>query len=500
MLRDVQTFIERHHLLERGQAVIVGVSGGPDSLCLLHVLQRLREPYNLTLHVAHLHHCLRGEAADDDAAFVGGLAACWRLPCTIEVVNVPQVAERQGLSIEEAARRVRYRFLVEVAGRVGAKVIAVGHHADDQTETVLMHLIRGSGLAGLRGMLPAIDLGRMRLHVEPWKRNQPPWPRPGLRLVRPLLDVPRAQIEAYCQEHSLSPRFDRSNLDTTLFRNRLRHELLPTLESYNPNIRVLLRRLASVVAADYAFLEEVRTQAWQEIMHLEDEQTISFDLTRWRVLPLSLQRSTLRHAAYQLRPQLRDVDFVHLEQAVQVATQGRTGAQVSLPQGLMLTVGYRTLRLSDAGQAPAPPDWPLLNLDQDECLPVKLPGQTLLPGGAWYLNVAWLEVGDERIFDNPDPWVAYLDAAKLDGPLALRTRQPGDRFCPLGMNGHSVEIADFMVNSKIPRPWRDQVPLLVLQSEVGERVAWVAGWRLDERVRVTSQTQRVARFQFQPSG
>ncbi len=499
MLRTVQAFVERHNLLPPGQTVVVGVSGGPDSLCLLHLLRRLAAPYALTLQVAHLHHGWRGEAADEDAVFVGKLAAAWGLDCSVAVVDVPQLARQQGLSPEEAARRVRYRFLAEVAGRVGAGTVAVGHNADDQSETVLMHLIRGSGLAGLRGMPPAVDLGRLGLHVEPWKRNQPPLPAPGPRLIRPLLAVPRAEVETYCQAHRLNPRFDRSNLDTTLFRNRLRHELLPTLEGYNPNVRQGLRRLASVVRADYELLRAATKDAWAQTVRRESDQEIAFDLAQWRGLPLSLQRSTLRQAAYQLRPHLRDVDFVHLDQAVRVATGGETGAQATLPQGLMLTLGYQNLRLADAGQPPPPPDWPHLNLEPGKRLPVPLPGQTPLPGGAWCLQTIYLETWDETVFRNPDPWTAYLDAAKLASPLALRGRRPGDRFRPLGMAGHSVEVADLMVNLKIPQPWRDQVPLLVHQTARGEQILWVAGWRLAEGAKIGLETERVARLRFRPS-
>jgi tRNA(Ile)-lysidine synthetase-like protein len=329
--------------------VVVGVSGGPDSLCLLHILLRLREEYRLRLHVAHLHHGARGAEADADADFVAALAAEWNLPATIEKQDVPALAHAHKLAFEETARRVRYTFLTRVAGEMGAHKIAVGHNADDQAETVLMHFLRGAGPAGLRGMLPLTPIKDYRLltpflHLTP---NQPtnqltiqPTNQPTNQLtnqlttptlIRPLLEVPRAAIEAYCANHGLTPRFDRSNLDTTYFRNRLRHELLPLLATYNPNIRARLCHTATIIATDYELLTQLREQAWAEVMREERETAIVFDRVTWRTLPVALQRATLRQAAYRLRRSLRDVDFVHVEIARQVGLRGETGAQATLP-------------------------------------------------------------------------------------------------------------------------------------------------------------------------
>ena len=250
LLSQVRKTIEEHDLLVAGESVVVGVSGGPDSLCLLHLLRHLSRAYDLTLHVAHLDHGIRGEESRVDAQFVADLARQWELPATVERADVPRLAEEEGLAIEEAARRARYRFLARVAGQVGASRIAVGHNADDQAETVLMHFLRGSGLAGLRGILPLSPLGELRLGQS--ERDSPL--AAELRLIRPLLEVPRSAIEAYCRDQELSPRFDRSNLDTTYYRNRLRHKLLPVLETYNPNVREVLRRTAQVMAADHELL------------------------------------------------------------------------------------------------------------------------------------------------------------------------------------------------------------------------------------------------------
>lgn len=488
LLREVRKFIRRHDLLSVGDRVVVGVSGGPDSLCLLHLLLRLREEYHLQLHVAHLHHGARGEDADADAAFVADLAREWGLPATLAREDVPAIARAHKLAFEEAARRVRYAFLAHVAGWVGAAKVAVGHNADDQAETVLMHFLRGAGLAGLRGMRPATPFSEYRLLPQ---TDRFPLPERLPVLIRPLLGIPRAEIEAYCAEHGLTPRLDRSNLDTTYFRNRLRHELLPLLETYNPNIRRRLCHTAEVVAADYELLTQMREWAWERVVREETEQAIALDRAEWAMQPLALQRALIREAAYRLRPSLRDVDFVHVEAAVQVARTGTTGAQATLPGGLALTVGYDTLTVADARYEPPPPG-PILPPGTE--VPVALPGRTSLPGSDWVLEADFLEdwtPGEVR--GNPDRWTAYLDAERLGGTPVLRTRRPGDRFRPQGMSGHAPPLTDWMINARVPRAVRDILPLLVAAD--GE-ILWVCGWRVAETAIVRPETRQVARLRF----
>lgn len=486
----VRDTIQTHGLLDHGDKVVVGVSGGPDSLCLLHTLKRLRTAYRVQLHVAHLNHGTRGRASRADAEFVEGIAADWNLPVTVEKQDVPGLAEKHSLAFEEAARRVRYAFLARVAENVGADRIAVGHNADDQAETVLMHFLRGSGLAGLRGMLPLAPLADYRL-LKPFLES-PISSRRLPTVIRPLLDTPRTAIEAYCTDHDLKPRFDRSNLDTTYFRNRLRHELLPELETYNPNIREILRHTAAVAAADYDLMVEQREKAWKDIIREERADAIVFDQTGWQGLPVALQRATLRQATYRLRQNLRDVTFVHVENARQIALDGETGKQATLPMGLALTVGYESITIGEAAETGPPPDEPLLW--SDEPLAVPVPGAVPLPESDWVMEATILEEWDMKEITSADhPWTAYLDANALAEPVQLRTRRPGDRFAPHGMEGHSVKVSELMINLKIPAVWRDDVPLLV----AGGEVAWVCGRRIAEDVTVEAETRQVARFQFQ---
>ncbi|MBN1248100.1 MAG: tRNA lysidine(34) synthetase TilS [Anaerolineae bacterium] len=480
LVRDVAAYIERHHLLESDAALVVGVSGGPDSVTLLHLLRRLAPAQRITLHVAHLNHGIRGKEADGDEAFVVDLASRWDLAVTTERVDIPELARRQKLALEETARRARYAFLCRVAQQCGARQVAVAHNADDQAETVLMHLLRGSGPAGLRGMLPSTLMRDYRLlpHCA--------HPPADLRLIRPLLSTSRADIEAYCREHALPTRFDRSNLDTTYYRNKLRHEVLPYLREINPQISERLRNLAEVVRADYNLLKEFVSVARDTLLVSTLPDALVFDLARWREQPLAIQRAIVRQSAYKLRRTLRDVDFQHVEHAVQIAQTGQTGAQAVLPHQLALTVGYTTLTIGDADALHLPAERPWLPPDAE--IPIAVPGVTPLPNG-WQLHAQEMAHWNmETIRRNPNPLVAWLDRDAVGKAPALRTREEGDRFRPQGMDGAEVRLSDFLINIKLPRRWRDHLPLLVAD----DHILWVTGLRLSQKARVREDSERVA--------
>ena len=498
LVERVQVAVRRDRLVTPGQTVVVGVSGGPDSLCLLHILHRLAPTFPFGLHVGHLNHGIRGHEADADADFVARLADDWGLAATVERADVPALARGHRMAIEEAARCARYAFLSGLARRIGAPAVAVAHNADDQTETVLMHWLRGSGLSGLRGMLPATPLADYRLLTE-WQTwaddSHPPeeplpagLAEPPLALIRPLLGITRAEIEAYCRQVDLHPRLDRSNLDTTHFRNRLRHELIPILETYNVNIRQVLRRTAEVIAADQALLRAQLDATWGKIVRAESGEAVTFDRMAWRELPLSLKRATLREAIHHLRHALRNINFVHVEGALEIASGGDTGAQATLPQGLALTVGYDTLIISSQAYR-ALPDMPWLTAG--ESVPVTLPGSTRLPGSGWVMRAELAEAGEAHL---TGVWEANLDADFVGQAPRLRARRPGDRFRPFGLGGRSKRVNEFMINEKIPAAWREHIPLLVNQAD---QIVWVCGWRPDERARVTPATRRVGRLRFE---
>jgi tRNA(Ile)-lysidine synthase len=487
--QKVAEFCRKQALLAPKEKVVVGVSGGPDSLCLLHVLANLRTELELNLVIAHLNHQLRGSDAQADETFVNEVAARWQLPFRVEARNVAALAHKRKQSIEEAARQVRYAFLWRVATEVGAEKIAVGHNADDQVETVLMHFLRGTGLVGLRGMLPGLDIAGLRLHPDDI-------PAPGLapQLIRPLLEISRTEIGAYCREHGLSPRQDYSNQDTTFFRNRLRHELIPYLETYNPNIRQVIQHMAQVVVAETEILADHLEETWHTVIKDETLERIEFDLPTWLKLPLALKRSTLRQAVHRLRRSLRDINFEHIETAITIVGEGGTGTKATLSQGLMLTVGYNTFTIaSEDISSPILASVP--HLAPGQLVHVNLPGVTPLPDTNWQLRADVLSQGnlDEPQFSQVDRWEAYLDAAVVGSAPSLRTRQPGDVFCPLGLAGHRKKVNEFMINEKIPADWRSRIPLLAANNQI----FWVCGYRPDERASIRSTTQQIIHLKFE---
>jgi tRNA(Ile)-lysidine synthase len=486
ILASLRQAIARHDLLVHDSTVIVGVSGGPDSVCLLHALKSLAPEYALSLHVAHLNHRLRGADADADAEFVRDLAAQWRLPSTITARDVAAVARARKLSREEAARQVRYTFLLEVASANNSQTIAVAHNADDQAESVLMHFLRGSGLSGLRGMRPKTRLAELRIQNPEAGSRRHVTDLKDLYLIRPLLDVPRSKIEAYCDEHALDTRIDATNADSTYFRNRLRHELLPLLETYNPNIRAVLRRTASVVAAEVELLDAHRNFAWDMTLVSQTDEAITFDLLQWREQPLATQRALLRRAIQQLRPPLRDIDFVHIETAVELLQHATTGDQATLPQNMMLEVSYATFTLAPRDQLTLP-DWPQLP-EGITALSVPVPGLTPLPESEWSLEATPVS----KMPDNPPGgFEAYLDASALAAPLIIRPRVSADRFHPQGLLS-PVRLKDWLIGAKVPRAVRDRLPLVV----AGDQIVWVPGVRVGQPFLVTGETTQIVKLIF----
>jgi tRNA(Ile)-lysidine synthase len=477
---QMRATILKHKLVTHGDRLVLGVSGGADSLVLLHALRALRDEFDLRLHIAHLNHQLRGPDSDEDAEFVAALAREWKIPATIQARDLAAFARAQRLSIEELARRARYAFLAEVARRENAAAIAVAHNRDDQVETVLMHFIRGAGLAGLRGMQPKIEMrGATFGLAETRTAIQAP-----LYLIRPLLNVPRGEIDLYCKQHYLAPRVDRSNFDTVLFRNRLRQEVLPYLEALNPNLREVIYHSSIAIADDYDFLAPLIRNEYARVAQ-ERDGAILFHRAAWSALHPAVQRGTLRLGVQRLRSDLRNIGWVHIEDARRLALEKAVGAEATLPSGLMLVVGYSNFVLADTAHGIPLPDIPLLHA---KSLEVPPQGTLALPDSNWVVET---EVTPEKP-ETQDRWTAVLDFAMCRGERALRHRRPGDHFQPAGMEGHTRSLHDFMIDEKIERTARALLPLLV----VGDRIVWVCGLRVDERARVTPYTREFWRVTF----
>lgn len=456
----VQTLWQAQGILPT-DPLVVGVSGGVDSLALAHLLRQLHDPAALIL--VYLDHGWRPEAADE-AQFVQTLAQEWGVRAVVGRVDTRRLALTRRQSLEAAAREARYAFLAEVARAAGGRFIAVGHQADDQAETILLHLLRGAGLSGLSGMAPA----------------GPTPGHPDMVLLRPLLGQTRATLEAYCRDHGLTPRRDPSNEDRRYRRNWLRHVLLPDLAPYSPHIHDRLTQLGALAAADDALLEQLLDEAWLTLVIADGPGWVRLDRGKWQALPLSLRRRALRRAAQLARPAGYELTFSGLEQARQVAEQGRIGARVDWPAGLCLLVVAGGLQVGAAPPLPAEPPPPQL-LSPDPIL-LPAPGQVQLAQG-WVMEATLHPAPPlAEIRANQERWRAYV--ALPDGPLWLRGRRPGERIQPLGLGGHSTPIKEVMIDRKLPAAWRALWPVVA----TNEHPVWLTGWLVDERCRVTPTT------------
>lgn len=461
--------------LNSGGLLVVAVSGGPDSLALLYALHHLREDLALRLHCAHLDHGLRGDASIADAEFVAGTCRELGIGFTVDRADVSSFSKRCRLSLEEAAREVRFAFLAGVAKEQRADAIALGHTADDQAETVLMRILRGTGITGLRGMEPRSR--RVIAGVE-------------VVLLRPLLGIDRRTTEEYCRAMRLRPRRDESNLSPKMTRNRVRTELLPLMEQYNPAVRGALIRLSRSAARDAAYIEAETDTVWRGLAR-RVRGGVALDKTALLESAPALQSSLLRRAVLEVKGDLRNIDLSHVDDMVRLA-DGPAGRSLDLPGGVRFSVGYSDVRLAPPGDAPEP--LPSLGGQHD----LAVPGETVLPGwtaSARILdgNASFESTGSD---DSPDEAIgrehtAYLDFDSLGGRLCVRSRVDGDRFQPLGMS-QTKKLQDFMVDSKIPRAWRDSVPLVV--SPRG--IAWVVGWRIAEWAKVRHRNGRCLELRF----
>jgi tRNA(Ile)-lysidine synthase len=460
----VLAFIQENRLVSCGQTLLVAVSGGQDSVCLLHVLNNLQSMLGISLHVAHLDHQLRGKDSTADARYVAALAKKLGIPCTVEKRDVLKYQKENGLSLEEAAREVRYGFLAETAKSIGADSAAIGHTLDDQAETILLHLIRGTGTKGLRGLQPVTD----------W-----PYPFHKLKIIRPLLDVRREETAAYCARYGLKPRQDATNLSLEPLRNKVRLELLPLLKTYNPKIVESLQRMSQLAGDDITHLENEANLLWQNIAGYKDN-TVILDKRTLQKLDVSLQRILLRMAVETAAGTLKDIEARHIEEMVR-AVAGPVGRTIDLPYGLVFSSDYLGYYLGKAGAKQS--ELPILTGEHT----IRIPGKTEIPG--WLIQTYIIESDKLDVFDNG--YTAFFDYNLTGKKLTVRARKRGDRFQPFGMS-ETKKLGQFMLDAKIPRGLRDQVPVVASPDEI----IWVAGYRIDERVKVTEKTKKVLRLEF----
>lgn len=445
VLRQVVEAVRRRRLIQSGDRVLVAVSGGADSVCLLTLLHEARERALLSgieLRIAHVNYGLRGEESEGDEVFVRALGTRLGVPVSCERVRL---LPKSGGALQSRAREARYEFFGRLLREHGMTAVATGHTADDQAETVLLWLMRGAGTGGLAGI--------------PVKR--------GGGIIRPLLGVTRQQVLDYLKYRGMSYRSDSSNGTAEYRRNRIRQKVLPALRALNPRITEALARGADILAADAAVLNEIEQERWGTVAKEVSSGRVVLDGERLAVEPLGLQRRLVRRALTAVRQGQEGLTFRHVSDILDRILEGAHGAGLNLPGGVRVWRNRDFIVMEHGGRQGA--DVSLAKLAAG--IPLQVPGEVRIGAGRRLLAV-------EGVQDFPDDRSVFaVDGDRLGGALCVRSWRRGDWFCPLGMGGHRKKLQDFFMDRKVDRAMRGGIPLVAVPAGI----VWVAGYRGDER-------------------
>ncbi len=448
-LKQVWQTIEQFDMLAQGDRVLLGVSGGPDSVALLHLLDDCRERYGLQLFVVHVNHKLR-PAAEEEARYVERLAQDLHLPCRVFAEDVAAYAAQHGLSVEQAGHEVRFACFRQAAQEWQCNKLALGHHRDDRAESVLLHLIQGCGLDGLTAMPPK----------DGW-------------LIRPLAQVSKQEIVQYCQQQGWRYYIDQTNLQADCLRNQVRLELLPQMRQYNPQIAEALVRLQEICGADADYLEQCTAALWRQYgQQTADKVLFPADILRQQ--HKALQRRLLRFCYRQLVGSEVNLSFAQTEQMLAIVLQRQGSQQCDLADAVRFFRRYDQLGLER--KQPAEPagycySW---NMQQPLILPFGEMGATM--------------TAQQCAIDNR--YQALVDADKL-AALEVRSRLPGDVVQLAGKQGHK-KLKKFFIDKKVPAAERSQLPLVVSDGEI----VWIPGYFLADCVKITGETKRFCILQY----
>jgi len=447
MLTDkIRHTIARYHMIPPGGRVLAAVSGGPDSVAMLHALAEFAPEYGYTLAVAHLDHGFRPESAEE-AAFVGDMARGMGLVFVTERSDIKQRLELSPENKQAAAREARYSFLARAAQETGSDAIAVGHTADDQAETYIMRELRGSGMHGLSA-------------IPPVRGN----------IIRPLIEATRADVMEYLSQKGLQYRTDPSNLRPDYLRNRIRLELMPRLLEYNPKLVEALCNSAEIHRDEDEFLDAYTSDMLNTIVAEKSACLVALDIAKLEDLPVAILRRAIRQVVAQVKGDLLSVGFGHIMEAVELATMGGTGRGVDMPGGVRVERSYDRLLVYGPDAAP-----------KEFSVTLPVPGRVEVPEAGVSVEVSLTKGGPGPVTGKG---AALVDMDKITGPLTVRSRRPGDTFQPVGMEG-SKKLKELFIDLKLPRFERARTPIV----ECGGEIVWVAGIRADRRFAADEATK-----------
>lgn len=450
LLDSVTDTIIRHDLLRGGEKVVVGLSGGPDSVCLLVLFDKLKQRFDLEVCAVYIDHGLRPAETPAEILFCEHLCRQFGIPFMSRSIDVRAHAEKHGMNRQEAARELRYQCFLEVATEVTADLVALAHNADDQAETVLMRLLRGSGPAGLSGI--------------PIKRRN---------IIRPLLETERSTIEHFLNEHEITSVIDSSNMRTDYMRNRIRKILMPELVQMNPEFIRSIQRMTAIVQEEERYFEIIVTKTLMKLVSRKNDKRLELFLAPLEMMNRVLLRRVLRRAL-DMTESLRGIIFIHIEDIIKLIISGKAGDRIYLPRDIRVIKEYALLVITSE----SPPV-----VTDNKLHP---PGEAVLIGIRTVIKAQFEEDGSDPGDGRSS---VLLDAGKMLFPLKIRARKPGDFFYPYGF-GKKKKIQDYFVDEKVPRDERDGVPLVLSENDI----AWIAGYRADHRFRVTDQTKKFLRL------
>lgn len=470
ILEKVKNTIVKYKMLRKGDRVLVCVSGGADSVALLHVLNRLRGGLGISLHIAHLDHMMRPRESHKDMLFVKKIAKRFDIPVTASRINVPQIVQKKGSSLEDTARDERYKFFLKVALKINANKIATAHTMDDQAETVLMRLLRGSGVTGLRGIPP--------------KRSMD-----NCLVLRPLIRIWKRDLVDYLKENNLNFRLDSSNLDINILRNRIRLKLLPLIKKgYNPNISEVLVNISENLNDIFEYMEEESRKAFLDSRMKANDDEVAISLSKLLKRDIAIQKEIVRMAIRELKGDLNRITYNHWQDIDSMIKEKSTGASLDLPDGIRCIKEYERLVFCRRKKKS-----PGLR----KTFSVSLPGTTDIHEMG--LEVVTRILGTRKelpkelkrkknsIYEDTEE---FFDFDKIILPLALRYKRQGDRLVPLGMKG-TKKLKDLFIDEKIARDVRERIPVVITGRGAHERIIWVPPLRIADAVKVTDDTKRV---------
>jgi len=456
IIEKVKETVQKYHMLAHGDHVLIGLSGGPDSVCLLTIINKLKHELGVHLSAAYIDHGLRPDETPYEIDFCRDLCNSLGMPFITRSIDVKSYVKEKKLNKQEAARELRYRVLNEIAAETAANKIALGHNAGDQAETILMRLFRGTGPSGLSGIPP------VRRHI-----------------IRPLIEVERIEIEKFLEDEGMGFVIDSSNLKHEYLRNKIRHLIIPAIKNINRDIIKTLSRTADIFRDEERYFEIIVTKTLMKLITRKTDKTIEIFLGPLEAMDTVILRRVLRRAIDETKG-LHGISFIHIEEIMSLIKSGKSGDRIYLPKDIRVIKGYSTLILTS--EKPA----------RLGTYSVDSPGEIIVTESSVVLRSATMGIDEVKDYGDAQK-CAVIDADKVHFPLIIRGRLHGDFFYPMGF-GKRKKLQDYFVDEKIPRDERNAVPLLVC----GNNIVWVIGYRLDDRYKVDKDTERVLKFEIKP--